>query len=107
MPCYTVSQNEAILEGRNPNILKDALEDMGFQVTQNGDRLSFSGVNKTTGKYETGTYVNGVLTSSKTLNVTDVKKSYATQVAAHNVAKMKASGLKIGRLPDGRLVTYK
>lgn len=104
MPCFTASQNEVLLEGRNPNILKDALEDMGFRVILAGDRLTFSGTNNVTKRWEQGTYVNGVLTASDTLNVKEVKKSYAAQVAAINVTK---KGLKIGRMPNGKLVTYK
>lgn len=104
MPCFTMSKTQAVLENRNPAILKEALEEMGFTVRLVNGYLDFSGVNNTTGQYESGRYYNGVLEASKTLQVNEVKKAYAVQVAARQAAK---KGFKFAQLPNGQYVTYK
>ena len=103
MPCFTMSSMETTLEAKDTATLKAALEEMGFAVREIAGQINFSGRNKETGEYETGSYINGVLTASKTLSVNSVKKSYAVQVAAQAAKKM---GFKFGQLPNGAYVTY-
>lgn len=103
MPCFTMSSMETTLEAKDPATLKAALEEMGFAVREIAGQINFSGRNKETGRYEEGSYIDGVLTASKTLSVNSVKKSYAVQVAAQAAKKM---GFKFGQLPNGTYVTY-
>lgn len=103
MPCWTQSNMETLLEVSNPKTLKEALEEMGFSVRLVGEQINFSGTNKKTGRYESGSYINGVFTASQSLNPNEVKKSYAVQVAAQAARKL---GLKFGQLPNGQYVTY-
>ena len=87
MPCFSMSSIQTDLEGRDPALLKTALEAMGFTVRMTGDRLSFAGTEKETGKYAEGTYINGKLQASRSLNITEVKQSYAASVLKKNAAK--------------------
>lgn len=87
MPCFTMSIIKVDLEGRNPVLLKSALEAMGYTVQLVDGKLSFRGRSNETGRYEQGTYIAGQLKASATLDIQEVKQSYAASVLKKNAAK--------------------
>lgn len=92
MPCYSERTNQVMVEqtfnASQLELLKKALQDMGFTVRLNGAQLDFSGYNKETKRYESGSYINGVLKTSETLDVNQVKRSYASQVVESTYGKL-------------------
>ena len=70
-------------------LLKSALEEMGFTVRLTGSQLGFSGVDKSTGCYQSGSYADGKLKTEQGLDLEMLKKYTAIanmkkQVAAAN-----------------------
>lgn len=88
MPCDTVQTMtvQSELANRNIDLLKAALQSMGFTVNQKaGGFLTFYGNHNATGQYHAGVYQNGKLTEQvaqggKALEVNAIKRSYAAQI---------------------------
>lgn len=88
MPCDTIQTTtvQSELTNRDVNLLKIALESMGFTVNQKaGGFLTFYGVHKATGRSHSGTYQNGKLEEqvrgyNKPLDINAVKRSYSAQI---------------------------
>ncbi len=70
------------LGNKNPNLLKEALEALGFKVEFIRDGLRFSGVHAESGIYQSGTYINGQITHTGALEINSVKRAYSHRVIA-------------------------
>lgn len=81
-------------------LLAAGLEEMGFRVRLIANTISFSGVDKTTGMYQSGSYANGKLVTEEGLDLEMLKKYTAkaniiAQVAKQQNDKYKATKLSI------------
>lgn len=101
MPCYAERTVEQTLDNI-PDIalLAKGLEEMGFRVRLIADTIAFSGVDKTTGMYQSGSYANGKLVTEEGLDLEMLKKYVAVasikkQVAANNADKYKKTKLTL------------
>lgn len=84
MPCYAIRTTTQVLENiPDIQLLGKGLEEMGFKVNASADWLKFNGIDKTTGKWQSGSYQNGKLTTQEGLNL-DMLAKY---VAKANVIK--------------------
>ena len=96
MPCYaTRSVTQALNDVPDINLLARGLEEMGFTTRVIGKTVAFSGVDKTTGEYQSGEYRDGKLTSSTGMNLEVLGKYVAKanikkQVEQNNSDKYKA-----------------
>jgi hypothetical protein len=113
MPCYAERTVEQTLDNI-PDIalLAKGLEEMGFRVRLIANAISFSGVDKTTGMYQSGSYANGKLTTQEGLDlgllqqycgVANIKK----QVAENNASKYKATKLTLTKVSEFKYVVTK
>lgn len=113
MPCYAVREVEQTLENiPDIKLLAGGLVEMGFQVRLIADTIAFSGVDKTTGMYQSGSYANGKLTTQEGLDlgllqqycgVANIKK----QVAENNASKYKATKLTLTKVSEFKYVVTK
>ena len=101
MPCYAVREVEQALENiPDIKLLAGGLQEMGFNAQVSGNSIYFSGVDKTTGMYQSGSYANGKLSSQEGLDLEMLKKYVAVasikkQVAANNADKYKKTKLTL------------
>ena len=101
MPCYAVREVEQTLENiPDIKLLAGGLVEMGFQVRLIADTIAFSGVDKTTGMYQSGSYANGKLTTQEGLDLEMLKKYTAkaniiAQVEKQQKDKYKSTKLSI------------
>ena len=113
MPCYAVREVEQALENiPDIKLLAGGLVEMGFQVRLIADTIAFSGVDKTTGMYQSGSYANGKLTTQEGLDlgllqqycgVANIKK----QIAENNASKYKATKLTLTKVSEFKYVVTK
>lgn len=97
MPCFTQSTVEQVLDGiKDLDLLKAALEEMGYRVEKTGERIDYRGINKMTGNYSTGTYAAGTLISSVLEDVQKIQKYVAVANLKKNAAIHKWSLKKLG-----------
>ena len=87
------------------NLLAKGLEEMGFKTRVIAQTISFSGVDKTTGQYQSGSYENGKLTTQEGLNLGMLKKYVAIanvkkQVEANNLDKYKKTKLTLTKVGE-------
>ena len=73
---------------------------MGFQVRLIAETIAFSGVDKTTGMYQSGSYANGKLATQEGLDLEKLKQYTAVanikkQVEANNADKYKKTKLTL------------
>jgi hypothetical protein len=102
MPCYAERTVEQTLDNiPDLKLLAGGLQEMGFRVyLSSNTTISFSGVDKTTGMYQSGSYANGKLTTQEGLDLEVLKKYVAVanvkaQVAANNNDKYKKTKLTL------------
>ena len=101
MPCYaqrTVTQS--LSDVKDINLLARGLEEMGFTTRVLGKTVAFSGVDKTTGEYQSGEYRDGKLTSSNGMNLEALgqyvgKANIKKQVEENNADKYKATKITL------------
>ena len=113
MPCYAVREVEQALENiPDIKLLAGGLQEMGFNAQVSGNSIYFSGVDKTTGMYQSGSYANGKLSSQEGLDlgllqqycgVANIKK----QVAENNASKYKATKLTLTKVSEFKYVVTK
>lgn len=93
MPCYSMQTYETTLvEVKDLELLKSALQEMGLQVEINGNRIVYSGRNEATGEYYSGSYQNGALVQSDSyskIQVPLLKKYMGVANLKKNAAKYK------------------
>lgn len=78
MPCNTIQTAEVELIGnKNAELLKKALEDMGFDVRYFPGGLRFSGRDRATGDYVAGTYEDGKIEFRGNLDINALKRAYS------------------------------
>lgn len=80
MPCYQMNLTEIAFTAKSVDTLKKALEELGYSVRLIAGQLDFSGVNKETGAYNSGSFIDGKLTYTGKLNVESVQQSYAASM---------------------------
>jgi len=101
MPCYAERTVEQTLDNiPDLKLLAAGLEEMGFRVRLIANTISFSGVDKTTGMYQSGSYANGKLVTEEGLDLEMLKKYTAKaninkQIADNNSNKYKKCKLTI------------
>jgi len=104
MPCYSERVTTQILENiPDINLLAKGLILMGFKVTvPSANKFVFQGVDKTTGLYQSGQYLNegGKLISSDGLDLEVLKKYVAkaniiSQVEKNQQDKYKATKISV------------
>jgi hypothetical protein len=106
MPCYAERTVEQALDNiPDLKLLAAGLEEMGFRVRLIANTISFSGVDKTTGMYQSGSYANGNLVTEEGLDLEMLKKYVAVasikkQVAANNESKYKSTKLTLHKLSE-------
>jgi hypothetical protein len=106
MPCYAERTVEQTLDNiPDLKLLAAGLEEMGFRVRLVADTISFSGVDKTTGLYQSGSYANGNLTTQEGLDLEVLKKYVAVanvkaQVKANNEDKYKKTKLTLHKVGE-------
>jgi hypothetical protein len=106
MPCYAVREVEQVLENiPDIQLLAGGLKEMGFNAQVSGTSIYFSGVDKTTGMYQSGSYANGKLTTQEGLDLEMLKKYTAVanikkQVAENNKSKYKSTKLTLHKLSE-------
>jgi hypothetical protein len=81
-------------------LLAAGLEEMGFRVRLIANTIAFSGVDKTTGMYQSGSYANGKLVTEEGLDLEMLKKYVAKanikkQVETNNQDKYKAQKISV------------
>ncbi len=79
IPCNTIRVTSVTLENKEPATLKAALEAMGYSVRMIGNQVNFSGYSKA-GMFAEGSYLAGKLSYQGSLDVAEVKKSYAAEI---------------------------
>ena len=95
MPCYAVREVTQTLENiPDIKLLARGLQEMGFQVRLISETIAFSGVDKTTGMHQSGSYANGKLKTEEGLDLGALKKFCAVanvkkQIETHNSDKYK------------------
>lgn len=78
MPCYTMRTITVSLEGLNQLTLKAGLESMGYTVTDPyRGVIRFSGVDKKTGSYVTGSHDGKSINHDDELDIEETKRAYA------------------------------
>lgn len=106
MPCFAIREVSQTLDNiPDLKLLAAGLVEMGFQVRLIADTISFSGVDKTTGMYQSGSYANGKLVTEEGLNLEALKKYTAVanikkQVAANNADKYKKTKLTLHKVGE-------
>jgi len=102
MPCYAERTVEQTLDNiPDLKLLAGGLQEMGFGVyLSSNTTISFSGVDKTTGMYQSGSYANGKLVTEEGLDLEMLKKYVAVasikkQVAENNSSKYKKTKLTL------------
>lgn len=113
MPCHAIRTTTQVLDNiPDLKLLAAGLVEMGFQVRPIADTIAFSGVDKTTGMYQSGSYANGKLTTQEGLDlgllqqycgVANIKK----QVAENNASKYKATKLTLTKVSEFKYVVTK
>lgn len=113
MPCHAIRTTTQVLDNiPDLKLLAAGLVEMGFQVRLIADTIAFSGVDKTTGMYQSGSYANGKLTTQEGLDlgllqqycgVANIKK----QVAENNASKYKATKLTLTKVSEFKYVVTK
>ena len=113
MPCFAVRETTQVLENiPDVGLLAAGLVEMGFQVRLISETIAFSGVDKTTGMYQSGSYANGKLSSQEGLDlgllqqycgVANIKK----QVAENNASKYKATKLTLTKVSEFKYIVTK
>ena len=113
MPCHAIRATTQVLDNiPDLKLLAAGLVEMGFQVRLIADTIAFSGVDKTTGMYQSGSYANGKLTTQEGLDlgllqqycgVANIKK----QVAENNASKYKATKLTLTKVSEFKYVVTK
>lgn len=108
MPCDQIRTTPVNLAvgNKNPKLLKQALESMGYTVGFQTGGLYFYGKNKETGEYTNGEYADGELTQevrqgSKPIDINKVKKAYAVTVV-HEKAKKWGWKITKGKSSDAK-----
>lgn len=112
-----------VIGNKQPELLKRALEAMGFTVQYIPGGLRYYGVYNKTGMYHRGTFMDGEFTGTEEIDVGDVTRRYAEaaiyKAAAANSWQVKQIGkgfevtknygpmkkdiIKIEILPDGTI----
>jgi len=106
MPCYAVREVTQTLDNiPDIKLLAGGLQEMGFSVRLIADTINFSGVDKTTGMYQSGSYANGKLVTEEGLDLEVLKKYTAVanikkQVAANNADKYKKTKLTLHKVGE-------
>ena len=101
MPCYAVREVEQTLDNiPDIKLLAGGLQEMGFNAQVSGNSIYFSGVDKTTGMYQSGSYANGKLTTQEGLDIPTLTQCIAKaninkQIADNNSNKYKKCKLTI------------
>jgi hypothetical protein len=101
MPCYaTRTVTQSLSDVNDINLLARGLEEMGFTTRVIGKTVAFSGVDKTTGEYQSGEYRDGKLTSSTGMNLVALgqyvgKANIKKQVSDNNTDKYKATKITL------------
>jgi hypothetical protein len=96
MPCNAIRETTQILENiPDIGLLASGLTEMGFTAQVSGNMVIFSGVDKTSGMYQNGSYQNGKLTTQEGLDLDLLAKYVAKanvkkQIAQNNSDKYKA-----------------
>ncbi len=81
MPCYTVEESGIkVTANTNPDLLKKALEELGYTVTKLGATLTFANYSKS----HRGFFRNGELTitngSGEAVDQNEIRRAYSAQV---------------------------